>query len=262
MIRITNVNKSYDSGAMVLRNINLTVERGEIVAILGSSGAGKSSLLRCMNGLVEFAGGSIHIDGLPVGKKRKELRHIHTRVGMIFQQFNLVKRITVLENVLCGSLARNHVLPSIFKFYYKADIELAVSCLERVGMKEHMHNRADRLSGGQQQRVAIARTLIQQPTVLLADEPVASLDPNSSAQVMGILRELNKQDGITVVVNLHDIHLARTYADRIVGINRGQIVVDKLSKLFNETDLKRIYEDEVPAVDSFDMDNMKEAAVL
>lgn len=242
MIRISHVEKQFATGVKALKDINLEIGRGEFVVFLGPSGAGKSTLLRCINGFVYPGGGKVEVAGLHLNRKRDELKKIRTRVAMIFQQFHLVKRLSVLENVLCGSLARNSVWFSTFKFFRREDVELAIQCLERVGMKDKMHQRADQLSGGQQQRVAIARALVQKPSIMLADEPVASLDPKTSVLVMNFLKTINREDGMTVVVSLHDVELARKFADRIVGISKGQLVVDKPVGDLTERDLEKIYE--------------------
>jgi len=239
MIEIRKLQKHYGDTA-ALQEINLQISRGQFVVLLGPSGAGKSTLLRCINGLVVPTDGEVIIDGIPLWTV-KHLEEIRKRVGMVFQQFNLVKRLTVLENVLCGCLAHNPVLSTCLKLFPQEEIEFGMQCLRRVGLEEKAHQRADRLSGGQQQRVGIARALAQRPDIILADEPVASLDPRSAERVMSILQEIHRQDNITVIVSLHNIALARQYAQRIVGIRSGAIVVDKSRLALTEQDVEHIY---------------------
>lgn len=238
MIEISALHKTYAGGFQALTDINLSIEPGEFVVLLGPSGAGKSSLLRCINGLVPFTSGSLRVGGVAVGPKT--LRAVRRQAGMVFQQFNLVKRLTVLENVLCGRLAYNSWL-SALRLFPGSDIELALGALERVGLKEKADERCDRLSGGQQQRVGIARALVQRPAVILADEPVASLDPISARVVLDLLTEINARDGVTVVVSLHDIELARTYGRRIVGLHRGALVLDRPGSELTEADVRQVY---------------------
>ena len=216
---------------------------------MGQSGAGKSTLLRCINGLVKPTAGKVFVDGVLVQDK-KATEHVRKNVGMIFQQFNLVKRLTVLENVLCGRLAYNNVFTSCLKLFPKSDIEFAHECLNRVGLAEKAFDRADQLSGGQQQRVGIARALAQRPRVILADEPVASLDPKSVEKIMDILCGINRQDGITVVASLHNVELAGRYAQRVIGIRGGSVVLDKPAHQFSDHDVDTIYDHQL--VDELD----------
>lgn len=241
MIEIRRLKKDY-GGTLALRGVDLHISRGQFVVLLGPSGAGKSTLLRCVNGLVAPTSGEVIIEGVPLWTL-PHLKEVRKRVGMVFQQFNLVKRLTVLENVLCGCLAHNPAWPSCMKLFPPYEIELGMQCLNRVGLSEKAHQRADRLSGGQQQRVGIARALAQRPDIILADEPVASLDPRSAERVMDILREIHLQDGITLIVSLHNITLARQYAQRIVGIHNGCVVVDRPRLALTDQDVKRIYGD-------------------
>ncbi|MBP2636852.1 MAG: phosphonate transporter, ATPase subunit [Firmicutes bacterium] len=239
MIEISNLGKEY-TGTKALRNVSLTVKPGEFVVLLGPSGAGKSTLLRCINGLVKPTDGEVIVQGVPV-HETKRLESVRSKVGMIFQQFNLVKRLTVLENVLCGCLAHTNVFTSCLKLFSEQDIDYALQCLKRVGLEHKAYQRADQLSGGQQQRVGIARALAQRPTIVLADEPVASLDPKSAERVLDILRVINKQDAITVVVSLHNIELATKYAERIVGLREGTIVFDQPAASLTESEVEQIY---------------------
>jgi phosphonate transport system ATP-binding protein len=244
VIKIAGLNKKYSGGVQALRDVNLEINKGEFVVLLGPSGAGKSTLLRCINGLVKPTAGQVWVNGVQVGAESgRSLRRLRRQIGMIFQQFNLVKRLLVLDNVLCGRLAYTTLWGSCCRFFPRRDVELAVSCLERVGLRDKAYQRADQLSGGQQQRVGIARALVQQPAVLLADEPVASLDPRSSRTVMETLWEINRQDHITVIVSLHDVDLAMEFARRVVGIRDGSVVMDKMINQVKRNDLGYIYDD-------------------
>ncbi|SFT05597.1 phosphonate ABC transporter ATP-binding protein [Marininema halotolerans] len=227
MIEMQNVSKMYPNGTIGLKDINLSFDKGEFIVIVGRSGAGKSTLLRSINRLHEISEGDIRIDNRSITKaKGKELRSIRRDVGMIFQNFNLVKRATVMRNVLSGRVGYHSTLRTVLGLFPKADQQLAYNALQRVGIGEKAWTRADQLSGGQQQRVSIARALAQEAKIILADEPVASLDPMTTRQVMDDLRRINQELGITMVVNLHFIDLAREYATRIVGLRAGELVYD------------------------------------
>ena len=227
MIRIRDLSKRYPGGAVGLDGVSLDVGAGEFVALIGSSGAGKSTLLRCLNGLVTPTAGAISIGGLPVtGASREGLRSVRARVGFVFQQFNLQRRLSVLDNVLVGTLSRVDPWRSLLGRFPGGEVERARRTLRRVGLAGLEGRRADTLSGGQQQRVAIARALAQGPRVLLADEPMSSLDPASSRSVMEILRDINREDGLTVIASLHVLDLAVTYGRRIVGLRAGRVVHD------------------------------------
>ena len=241
MILISNLTKEYPGGTFALKGITLHIKRGEFVVLLGSSGAGKSTILRCINGLIKTSGGEITVNDIPVNYVGANLLGVRKHIGMIFQQFNLVKRLSVLENVLCGRLAYTNVFSSSLKLFHKEDIEFAKACLERVGLGDMAKRRADQLSGGQQQRVGIARALVQRPRVILADEPVASLDPKTADYVLEILRIICLEDNITVMVSLHNIELARHYGERIIGIRDGSLVIDKKASLLSEADVESIY---------------------
>lgn len=227
MIELKNVTKLYSNGTKGLNNINLILKQGEFIAVVGLSGAGKSTLLRSINRLHDISEGDILIDGKSITKATgRELRLLRRDIGMIFQGFNLVKRSTVLRNVLTGRVGHHSTLRTLIGNFPKQDIELAFEALERVNIPEKAYIRADQLSGGQQQRVAIARVLAQEAKVILADEPVASLDPLTTKQVMDDLRAVNRELGITTVINLHFIDLAREYATRIIGLRAGEVVFD------------------------------------
>lgn len=227
MIELRNVTKTYPNGTKGLNQINLKVEKGEFIAIVGLSGAGKSTLLRSINRLHDITDGEILIDGKSITTaKGKELRMIRRDIGMIFQSFNLVKRTTVLRNVLAGRVGHHSVLRTLLGLFPKEDIDLAFEALDRVNIVQKAYARADELSGGQQQRVAIARVLSQKAKIILADEPVASLDPLTTKQVMDDLKRINMDLDITTIVNLHSIDLARQYATRIIGLQAGEVVFD------------------------------------
>lgn len=242
MIRISNLIKEYPGGTLALKGISLDVKQGEFVVLLGSSGAGKSTLLRCINRLIKPTGGEIVVNGITVNDTRKNIYEVRKNVGMIFQQFNLVKRLSVLENVLCGRLAYSNVFASTLKLFSEEDISFALECLDKVGLTDKARRRADQLSGGQQQRVGIARALVQRPRVILADEPVASLDPKSAEHVLDILRNVCRKEGITMIVSLHNVELARSYGERAVGIKEGLMVLDKKACQITRPDEDYIYE--------------------
>ncbi len=227
MIEFRDVSVTYRGGVRALRGVDLTIDDGEFVVVVGLSGAGKSTLLRAMNGLVPATGGSITVDGTEVvGASPAELRDVRSRVGMIFQTFNLAGRTSVVNNVLMGRLSRVPAWRSTLGLWPSDDREAAMVALERVGIVEKAYVRAANLSGGQQQRVGIARALAQEPSVMLADEPVAALDPVTSRQVMGDLQRINRELGITTLVNLHFLDLAREYGRRLVGLREGVVVFD------------------------------------
>ncbi|MCP3775951.1 phosphonate ABC transporter ATP-binding protein [Paenibacillus sp. MZ04-78.2] len=227
MIEFQNVSKVYPNGTVGLKNINLTMDKGEFIVIVGLSGAGKSTLLRSINRLHEITNGQILIDGRSITTARgAQLRNLRRDIGMIFQNFNLVKRSSVLRNVLSGRVGYHSTLRTLLGLFPNRDVELALQALERVNIREKAYARADELSGGQQQRVSIARALAQEAKIILADEPVASLDPLTTRQVMDDLKRINQELGITTVVNLHFIDLAREYATRIIGLRAGEVVFD------------------------------------
>ena len=242
MLKIEHLTKVYEDGTQALTDVSFEVQDGEFLVLIGLSGSGKSTLLRCINRLVEPTEGRIIWDGVDVtAASGADLRKIRRNIGMIFQHFNLVKRSTVLTNVLSGRLGYANTLPSIMQVYNRNDRQSAYRNLERVGIPEKAHNRADALSGGQQQRVGIARALMQEPKMMLADEPVASLDPATSHSVMKYLEQLNREDGITVLCSLHFLSLARRYGTRIIALNDGLVVFDGSPKEIDERKFKEIY---------------------
>ncbi|MEV4775827.1 phosphonate ABC transporter ATP-binding protein [Microbacterium sp. LWH12-1.2] len=241
LIRLTGVTKTFGS-TTALKDASLEVARGEIVVLLGLSGSGKSTLLRHLDGLEVPTSGSVEVLGSQVPALRgKNLRRLRSRVGFIFQQFELVPSLTVLENVLTGSLSGVRGPRLGLWGYSKAAKIRALEHLDRVGLLDRAYQRSDTLSGGQQQRVAIARALMQQPEILLADEPVASLDPESSDQVMALIREIAADEGLTVVCSLHQVDLAITWADRIVGLRHGEVVLDTPTTDLTKSEVMEIY---------------------
>jgi phosphonate transport system ATP-binding protein len=241
VVRLDGVTKRFGA-TTALQDVSLTVERGEIVVLLGLSGSGKSTLLRHLDGLELAGAGSVEVLGEDVAHlKGRALRALRGRVGFIFQQFELVPSLTVLENVLTGSLATLRGPRLGLWSYSKARRLAALGHLDRVGLLDRAYQRADTLSGGQQQRVAIARALMQNPTVLLADEPVASLDPESSDQVMALIREIAADEGLTVVCSLHQVDLAISWGDRIVGLRHGRVVLDLPTAGLTKAQVMEIY---------------------
>ncbi|MEO8510616.1 MAG: phosphonate ABC transporter ATP-binding protein [Chloroflexota bacterium] len=253
MIRFENASVTYPGGVHALRSLTLEIPDGEMVVVVGLSGAGKSTLIRAINGLVPLSSGDVTVDGHSVAKaSTAEMRQIRARIGMIFQTFNLVKRTTVLNNVLMGRLHATSTLRSVFGLWRAADVEVAMQALERVGIVDKAYVRASNLSGGQQQRVGIARALAQQPGTILADEPVASLDPPTSHVVMRDLQRINRELGITTIVNLHFLDLARVYGERIIGMRDGSLVYDGTGEAADETVFRDIYGRSLTADDVLD----------
>lgn len=242
MIQFENVVKTYTGGVTALKGVNLSIEQGEFVAIIGLSGAGKSTLLRSINQMHTITDGKLFVNDINVSElSGKALRRFRRTIGMVFQSFNLVKRTTVIKNVLAARVADMPLWMSLLSLYSKEDKIIALEALDKVGILEKAYVRADQLSGGQQQRVALARCLAQKPSIILADEPVASLDPVTSKQVMGDFLKINKELNITVVANMHHVDMALNYADRIIGIKEGVIVYDGPSKNVNNEILKQVY---------------------
>ena len=241
-LTIEGLTKVFPNGTRALDDVSLEVADGEFVAIVGLSGAGKSTLLRCVNRLVEPTSGRVVLDDVDItAASPAELRRARRRIGMIFQQFNLVKRSSVLTNVLCGGLGSVSPLFSLLGKFPAADQQRGFLALERVGILDKAYQRADTLSGGQQQRVGIARALMQEPRIILADEPVASLDPATSHSVMKYLEEVNRQDGIIVLCNIHFLSLARRYATRVIALKAGRLVFDGLPAEITPERFRAIY---------------------
>src|SRR3989475_3835655 len=250
IVSIKDLVKTYPSGTRAVDGVSLDVQRGEFVVLIGLSGSGKSTLLRCINRLVEPTSGRIVFDGADVtGASSPDLRRIRRRIGMIFQQFNLVRRTSVLSNTLAGRLGYRTTWRTIVGRPSAQDIAAAFENLGRVGIADKAFSRADALSGGQQQRVGIARALMQAPDLMLADEPVASLDPATSHSVMKYLEEINKKDGITVICSLHFLSLARRYGSRVIALKGGGVAFDGLPAEIDERRFKEIYGEDAEEVE-------------
>lgn len=243
MIEFKNVSKRYPNGFEALKNINLSIEQGEFVAIIGLSGAGKSTLIRTINRMHDISSGSLTVDGTDVMSLHgKSLRSFRRRIGMIFQSFNLITRTTVIKNVLTAFVPDLPWWRAAFGVFTKEEKMKALESLDKVGILDKAFVRADQLSGGQQQRVALARTLAQNPQIILADEPVAALDPVTAKQVMDDFRRINRDMNITVLINIHHVELALQYADRVVGIRAGEIVYDGPVDKVDQAVLDSIYQ--------------------
>lgn len=242
LISLTGVSKRFPNGTLALDNVSLTVPKGQLLSLIGLSGSGKSTLMRHLNGLHRPTSGSVRVLGCEVSTARsKELRTVRRNVGFVFQQFGLVGRATCLENVLSGALGRLRGPRYGVWAYPKSLRREAFEHLDRVGLAPQAYQRADTLSGGQMQRVAIARTVMQQPQILLADEPVASLDPESSAQVLELLLKVATEEKMTVIVTLHQVELALGWAHRIVGLRDGRVVLDRDARGLNQNDVLEVY---------------------
>ena len=243
MIEFKNVSKRYPNGFEALKNINLSIEQGEFVAIIGLSGAGKSTLIRTINRMHDISSGSLTVDGTDVMSLHgKSLRSFRRRIGMIFQSFNLITRTTVIKNVLTAFVPDLPWWRAAFGIFTKEEKMKALESLDKVGILDKAFVRADQLSGGQQQRVALARTLAQNPQIILADEPVAALDPVTAKQVMDDFRRINRDMNISVLINIHHVELALQYADRVVGIRAGEIVYDGPVDKVDQAVLDSIYQ--------------------
>lgn len=242
MIIFKHVSKTYSNGVKGLIDVDLTIGDGEFVSIIGLSGAGKSTLLRSINRLNDITEGEILIDGRSITRANKrELKHIRRTIGLISQQFNLVKRSTVQRNVLSGKLGYYSNVKSILGLFSREDYALCSQMLQKVNLSDKLHERCDNLSGGQQQRVSIARTLFQEAGIILADEPVASLDPATSQEIMAELRSINQSMGKTVIVNIHSIELARRFSDRILALQDGRLVFDGPPAALDDDVLRMVY---------------------
>ncbi len=248
MLQVRNLTKIYNDGTVALRNVSFDVPDGEFLVVIGLSGSGKSTLLRCINRLIDPTEGEIFWDGLDITKlEGQELRHLRRKIGMVFQQFNLVKRSTVLTNVMAGRLGYAPTWRSITGRFDEADKARAVSVLKRMGITDQANKRADELSGGQQQRVGIARALMQEPKLILADEPVASLDPVLAHSILQHLERLNKEDGMTILCSLHYLDLVQRYGTSVIGLREGRVVYQgNKQQILHMTDeeFKTIYGEE------------------
>lgn len=242
MLEIKNLTVEYGN-FRAIDNVSFTIKDGEFVAVIGSSGGGKSSLMKAINLLVKPKSGSIKIDGEEMtALSSRKLRMKRRKIGFVFQDYNLIDRLSVIENVLTGRLGYKSSLKSLLGIFSKEEYENAEKALEKVGLSEKLFVRGDELSGGQKQRVAIAKALVQEPKIILADEPVASLDVNSSKIIMEYFKEINRVQGITVIINIHDVNIALKYADRVIALKKGKIVFDGKGSEITDDVLKRIYE--------------------
>ena len=242
MIEFKNVYKTYPNGFTALKNVNLNIEQGEFVAIIGLSGAGKSTILRCINRMHDIQQGTLTVDGVDVESlSGKALRRFRRKVGMIFQSFNLVSRSTVIKNVLTADVPDMPFWRVLFGIFTKEQKMRALESLDKVGILDKAYTRCDQLSGGQQQRVALARTLNQNPLIILADEPVASLDPVTARQVMSDFVRINKDYNITILLNIHHVDLALNYCDRVIGVRAGEIVFDGPASSITQEQLDEVY---------------------
>jgi phosphonate transport system ATP-binding protein len=241
-LSIRGLSKAYVPGKPVLRDITLDFAPRGVTAIIGPSGTGKSTLIRCINRLVEPSGGSILLDGQDIVPLRgRALRLARRRIGMVFQEYNLVERLSVMENLLSGRLGYVPLWRAWLRRYPQEDIDRAFALLDAVGLPEHATRRADALSGGQRQRVGIARALMQRPALLLADEPTSSLDPRTAVEVMELLTRLTADEGVPVIVNIHNVELAKRFCGRIIGMHQGEVVFDGPPEAIEPRHLTQIY---------------------
>jgi phosphonate transport system ATP-binding protein len=249
VLQVEHLTKVFPGGVVALHDVSFTVEEGEFLAVIGLSGSGKSTLLRCINRLIEPTAGRIVWNGVDITAARgEELRRIRRQIGMVFQQFNLVKRSSVMTNVLSGRLGYAHPVLSLLHIFSPEDHARAMAALERVGIPDKAHVRADQLSGGQQQRVGIARALMQEPKLILADEPVASLDPVLAHSILQYLETLNRVDRITVICSLHFLDLVHRYATRVIGLKDGRLVFEGHPKELTRERFKEVYGEEAEMV--------------
>ena len=242
MLKVEHLTKVYEGGTLALEDVSFEVEDGEFLAVIGLSGSGKSTLLRCINRLVEPTEGKITWNGVDVtNASQEDLRRIRRRIGMVFQHFNLVNRSKVTTNVLSGRLGYTNPAYSLINRFTKDDLARAQAQLERVGLTDRDDHRADALSGGQQQRVGIARAMIQEPEMILADEPVASLDPVLAHSIMQYLEQINQEDGVTVLCSLHFLDLVEKYSERVIALNEGRLVFEGTAQELDDERFKDIY---------------------
>ena len=242
IMSIENLNKEYSKGKSVLKDVNFEIKQGELLSIIGPSGAGKSTLLRSINRMIEPTSGKITFDKQNITNvKGRDLRNMRTNIGMIFQHYNLVDRLSVFENVMHGTLGYKNSLQGIFSLYTESEKEEAIDIITELGIEDHIYKRCDELSGGQKQRVGIARALVQKPKIILCDEPISSLDPSSSRVIMEHLRKICSEKGITVIVNLHQVDVAKNYSDRIIGLNSGEIVFNGHPTEINKEVIQAVY---------------------
>lgn len=242
ILEVNSLSKEYKGGTKALTDVTFSVKEGEFVSIIGPSGAGKSTLLRCINKMIDATEGDINFNGENIKKfQKKDLRKLRTKIGMIFQHYNLVNRLSVVENVLHGRLGYKSTFKGVMGLYKENEKEKAFELLNKLGLQEQAYKRCDQLSGGQKQRVGIARALIQDPKMILCDEPIASLDPNASKIIMDHLKNINTEMGITCIFNLHQVDVALRYSDRIIGINGGKVIFDGKPEELTKNNIHEIY---------------------
>ncbi|MDR3585410.1 MAG: phosphonate ABC transporter ATP-binding protein [Desulfosporosinus sp.] len=250
LLELKNVTKRYNPETIAIDDVSFCVDEGEFVSVIGPSGSGKSTLLRCINRIIEPSRGEICVDGIITSSlSKKKLRKLRTKIGMIFQHYNLVERLTVIENVLHGRLGYKSTLAGVLGRYDQEEKNQAFRILKILGLEEQVYKRCDQLSGGQKQRVGIARALVQNPKIILCDEPIASLDPNASKIIMDHLRNISTKMGITVIVNLHQVEVAMKYSDRIIAINKGRLVFDGSPSELTARQIHDIYGSEPEPLD-------------
>ena len=243
ILKFQNVSKTYNNTTKALSDITFSVDEGEFVSIIGPSGSGKSTILRCINRLVDATQGEIQFDSHDINRAdKKEIRQVRKKTGMIFQHYNLVNRLSVIENVLHGRLGHKHTLTGVAGYYTEREKENAFQILEKLGLTEQAYKRCDELSGGQKQRVGIARSIMQEPRLILCDEPIASLDPSSSKIIMDHLSNINKTMKITCILNLHQVDVAMKYSKRIIGLTSGRIVYDGPPDELTKSKIYEIYQ--------------------
>lgn len=243
ILEFKNVDKTYNKTTKALTDVSFSVDKGEFVSIIGPSGSGKSTILRCINRLVDATKGEILFNGYDVSRAdKREIRQLRKKTGMIFQHYNLVDRLSVIENVLHGRLGHKSAISGVVGYYSEQEKEKAFSILEKLGLTEQAYKRCDELSGGQKQRVSIARSIMQEPSLILCDEPIASLDPNASKVIMDHLSDINKTMNITCILNLHQVDVAMKYSKRIIGLTGGKIVYDGPPENLTKEKIYEIYQ--------------------
>ena len=244
LLKVSNVSKQYSNGIKALNDVSFEAEKGQFISVVGPSGSGKSTLLRTINRLIDVTHGNILFEDVQIEKlKNNEIKKLRRKIGMIFQNYNLVERLSVIENVLHGRLGYKSLMSGVLGIYTEEEKERAFELLNKVDMGKYAHQKCSELSGGQKQRVGIARALMQEPLLLLCDEPVASLDPKTSERVMDYLRKITDEMRITCIVNLHQTDIATKYSDRIIGLNQGKKVFDGEMSKFTEDIMNSIYSD-------------------
>ena len=245
LLSIKNVSKKYNNGTNALKNISFDVEKGEFISVIGPSGSGKSTLLRSINKMIDISQGSILFENKNIENlKKTQIELVRREIGMIFQSYNLVERLTVIENVLHGRLGYKSIIAGILGIYSEEEKKEAFSFLERVNMTKYAYQKCSELSGGQKQRVGIARAIMQKPKLLLCDEPIASLDPKTAENIMDYLKKIVTELKITCIVNLHQVDIAKKYSDRIIALNKGEKIFDDKAEKLTEKMVEFIYKDE------------------